>query len=359
MTASRPEVPRYDDVVDLERYPIDDPASPGYRALVQACREQLRDTGAAQLPGFLTPAAVGEMLTLADRLARAAWASNQTHTVYFEAADASEGPDHPRALLQHSAKKAIAYDQVPPGAPIRRLYESDDLTGFIAAVLGKPVLYRSADPLDALEIAVFADGDELGWHFDNSEFSVTVMYRQAEDGGHFDYRPRLRTEHEENYAGVQKILHGGSDGVLRLPASPGTLAVFRGQHALHRVTPVSGPRPRINSVLTYGEHPGMKLNELTQKLFYGRTALPPRKRWAAVTVPTIVCSGDQSFPRAALVPVLVGAAFTSRSARAGAGLAGEATGSGSRAIRLRQNACTFPDRGGMRRPISCTTVRRG
>ena len=131
---------------------------------------------------------------------------------------------------------------------------------------------RSADPLDALEIAIFGDGDELGWHFDNSEFSVTVMYQQPEAGGHFDYYPRLRDEHDENYTGVQEILHGGSDGVVRLPASPGTLAVFRGQHALHRVTPVSGPRPRINSVLTYGEHPGMKLNELTQKLFYGRTA---------------------------------------------------------------------------------------
>jgi hypothetical protein len=32
----------------------------------------------------------------------------------------------------------------------------------------------------------------------------------------------------------------------------------------------TGPRPRVNSVPTYGEHPGMKLNELTQKLFYGR-----------------------------------------------------------------------------------------
>jgi hypothetical protein len=38
------------------------------------------------------------------------------------------------------------------------------------------------------------------------------------------------------------------------------------------VTPVGGPRPRINSVLTYGERPGMKLNELTQNLFNGRTA---------------------------------------------------------------------------------------
>ena len=25
--------------------------------------------------------------------------------------------------------------------------------------------------LDALEIAIFGDGDELGWHYDNSEFS--------------------------------------------------------------------------------------------------------------------------------------------------------------------------------------------
>ena len=267
-----PRTPGYDDVVDLNRYPIGDPASPAYQELVRAARDQLRGQGVARLAGFLTPAAVSQMLTLASQLAAQAWASDQTHTAYFEPADDSAGPDHPRALLQHSAKKAIAYDQIPAGAPIRRLYESDDLTAFIAAVLGKPVLYRSADPLDALEIAIFDDGDELGWHFDNSEFSVTMMYQQAAAGGHFDYYPRLRDEHHENYRGVRKTLHGSPDGILQLPSSPGTLAVFRGQHALHRVTPVSGPRPRINSVLTYGEHPGMKLTGLTQKLFYGRTA---------------------------------------------------------------------------------------
>ena len=139
-------------------------------------------------------------------------------------------------------------------------------------MLGKPVLYRSADPLDALEIAVFTHGGELGWHFDNSEFSVTVMYAESEAGGHFDYYPRLRGEDDENYPGVRKVLLGDQGGVIRLPSAPGTLAVFRGRHALHRVTPVSGPRPRINSVLTYGERPGMKLNRLTQELFYGRTA---------------------------------------------------------------------------------------
>jgi hypothetical protein len=117
------------------------------------------------------------------------------------------------------------------------------------------VLYRSADPLDALEIAIFGDSDELGWHFDRSEFSVTVMYQQAEAGGHFDYHPGLRNARDENYPAVQKILHGDRDGVIRLPSSPGTFVVFRGPHALHRVTPVHGPHPRINFVLTYGSAP--------------------------------------------------------------------------------------------------------
>jgi len=134
----------YDDVVDLSRYPINDPADPAYRALVQAGQDQLRDQGVAQLTGFLTLAAVGQMLTLASQLAAQAWASDQAHTVYFEPADDSAGPDHPRALLQHLAKKAIAYDQIPADAAIRRLYESDDLTAFIAAVLGKRVLYTAA-----------------------------------------------------------------------------------------------------------------------------------------------------------------------------------------------------------------------
>jgi hypothetical protein len=45
----------------------------------------------AQLDGFLTPAAVGQMLALASRLTARAWASDQAHTVYFEPADDS-GP---------------------------------------------------------------------------------------------------------------------------------------------------------------------------------------------------------------------------------------------------------------------------
>ena len=100
MTATTwPRTPGYDDVVDLNRYPIGDAASPAYQELVSACQNQLRDQGVAQLAGFLTPAAVSQMLDVASQLAAQAWASDQTHTVYFEPADDSAGPDHPRREL--------------------------------------------------------------------------------------------------------------------------------------------------------------------------------------------------------------------------------------------------------------------
>src|SRR5947208_15318009 len=103
----------YEDVVDLRRYPISEPGGAEYLTLVQSCRDQLRDRGVAQLEGFLTPAAIAATIAESGRLADRAWASDQSHTVYFETPDDSAGADHPRALLQHSAKNGIAYDLIP------------------------------------------------------------------------------------------------------------------------------------------------------------------------------------------------------------------------------------------------------
>ncbi len=262
----------YADVVDLGRYPIHELDSDRGRALVADCRAELADTGVCNLAGFITPAAVAAMAALASQLRAAAWETDRPHTIYFEPAATDVPVGHPRAHQVRSAKNGIAYDRIPAEAPLRRLYESDDLTTFIAAVLDKPILFRSADPLDALQITTFRPGQELGWHFDRSEFSVTVMYQQASSGGDFEYVPGLRSAADENYPAVEKVLQGDQSAIRILPSAPGALAFFRGEHALHRVTPIQGSTPRVNSVLTYGERPDMKLNELTQQLFYGRTA---------------------------------------------------------------------------------------
>lgn len=271
-TTSTTTGPRYADVVDLESYPIHELDGERGRRLVASCCEQLRGTGVCHLPGFIRPEAVEAMVELATELSEKAWKSDQTHTVYFEPVDESVPAEHPRARTVRSAKHGIAYDYIPADAPLRRLYESEDLTRFIAAVLDKPVLYRSADPLDALQVTTFWPGDELGWHFDRSEFSVTVMYQPAEQGGEFLYVPGLRSDDDPNYAGVQRVLDGDHSDVKVLPGAPGTLAFFHGHNAMHCVTPVEGGTPRVNTVLTYGEVPDMKLNDLTSQLFYGRTS---------------------------------------------------------------------------------------
>jgi len=266
-------VAAYAGAVDIEKYPIHELDSRRGRDLVSWCRAQLAEDGCCTLGGFLLPAAIDEMVRISGELDGKAWVTDRPHNIYFTPPAQDVPPDDPRAHLERSAKHGIAYDYIPATAPVRRLYESPELTRFVAAALGKDVLYRSADPLDAFQITRFYPGEELGWHFDNSEFSVTIMYQMPEAGGEFEYVPALRSDADSNYAGIEEVLQGRARASVKLQESaPGTFALFHGHHALHRVTMVRGSRPRINSVLTYGDRPGMKLSPLTSELFYGRVS---------------------------------------------------------------------------------------
>ena len=257
------------DLVDLDRYPIHELDSP----LVAECRRALRNEGAVRLDGFLRPEAVERMLEDARALASLGYPNDATHNAYFDdELDESLPADHPRRILVRSAQKAVAMDLLPPDFAPRAVYESEEVTRFVAAVLEKDALYRSADPLDGCNVTIYEEGDELGWHFDQSEFSVTLMIQPSERGGVFEYVPMIRTPEDENYPAVRRLLLGAREGVIPFPSDAGTLAFFRGRYSIHRVTPVEGRRPRINSVLTYAREPDHRLNELAQQLYYGRTS---------------------------------------------------------------------------------------
>jgi hypothetical protein len=257
------------DVVDLERYPIERLDSP----LVEHCRETLRSQGALKLDGFLRADAVEQMVADARALAAQGYPNDARHNAYFDdEIDESLPDDHPRRILVRSAQKAVAMDLLPPDFAPRLLYESEEILRFVAAVLEKDDLYRSADPLDGCNMTVYEAGDELGWHFDQSEFSVTMMIRRAERGGDFEYAPMIREPGDEHYLEVREVLLHESLRVVQLVSEPGTLAFFRGRYSLHRVPPVEGPTPRMNSVLTYSVEPGHALSAMAQQLYYGRTA---------------------------------------------------------------------------------------
>ena len=96
------------------------------------------------------------------------------------------------------------------------------------------------------------------------------MLQAPESGGSFEYVPRIRGRADEK-AIVAKVLDGDRRHVLELPFTAGTLLIFGGRQTLHRVTRVSGTRPRLVPVLTYAERPGLKNSEAVRKLFWGRT----------------------------------------------------------------------------------------
>ena len=164
------------DLVDLDRYPVNELESAEARALVERCRDELRADGAVKLEGFLRPEAVELLVAQANKAAQHGYPNDEQHNCYFDDdIDDSLPADHPRRILVRSAQKAVAMDLLPPEFGARRLYDSGTTTRFVAAALEKDALHPSADPLDGCNMTVYEQGDELGWHFDQSELSVTLM----------------------------------------------------------------------------------------------------------------------------------------------------------------------------------------
>jgi hypothetical protein len=259
-----------ENLIDLERYPLDDLAGDAARALIAACRSDLADRGSISLEGFLRPAAlaacVGEVTPL---MATASFHHRQTHNVYFtkEAPDLPAG--HEALASLKTSNHTLTCDQLD-GSVIRRVYEWDPLRAFLAEVLEKKALYHMADPLARLNVMGYGAGEGIGWHFDRARSTVTLLLQAPEAGGIFEYRRDLRAEGDPNYDGVARLLAGDDGEVRTLPLQPGTLNVFAGHDAAHRVTPIEGARQRLIAILSFMDQPGVMFTPEDRVQFYGR-----------------------------------------------------------------------------------------
>ncbi|HEX2484206.1 MAG TPA: hypothetical protein VHQ66_02825 [Myxococcota bacterium] len=262
-------------LIDRARYPVDRLESAAGRALVAGCREQLARDGACELPDFLSAEVTAAMAREAAALAGEAHRSAGKATPYLELPAPDWPAEHPRRSFNPFSLGAVPYDRIPPASALRRLYEWDGLTAFIAACLGKERLVRYADPLGALNVAVMEDGDELEWHFDQTDFVVSLALQSCETGGDFLYAPRIRSGEDEHYDDVARLLAGDATAVRRLPMRPGTLLLFEGRYSIHCVSPVRGATPRLVALLAYDTKPGTCASPLLQQARYGRVVRPP------------------------------------------------------------------------------------
>lgn len=265
-----PEVGLIDDIVDTERYPIDDPTSPQWRHVVEAVRRELDDDGCATLQGFLRPDAVAIAREQIAAVAQHAMIRRWEASVHASGDAESElGADDPRRVRYTNLLGHVTRDQIPPDSVVTRLYVSPIFKKFVAACVGQERLFEYADPLAGLIATIIPPGGEKSWHYDTNEYVVTVMTQRSDRGGDFEYHPELRRPHDENLDGLRDALEGRRSPKVK-SLNEGDLQLFLGRYSLHRVTPVTGDRERHVAVLSYAQRPGVIAPLDRTRAVYGR-----------------------------------------------------------------------------------------
>ncbi|NKB77501.1 MAG: hypothetical protein GKR96_10785 [Gammaproteobacteria bacterium] len=184
-------------LVNLQRYPIDTLGSASGIAFAKQCKRDYERTGLCILPSFIQADALETLVTEANKASKHAYFCKNTHNAYLSdmGSTAAEGSIERRH--EQTFVGSVPYDRIEGNSLLKALYLWDPLKDFIGQVLGKTSLYRFADPLGACSINVFADGGEHGWHFDESEFTVTLMLQPPSIGGSFEYAPFVRNRPDD------------------------------------------------------------------------------------------------------------------------------------------------------------------
>jgi hypothetical protein len=257
-------------LLNVTSYPLDRLDSPEGQALVARCRADLAATGMFNLPGLVRPAALAAAVAeLTPLLANGAFRHARKHDIWFGAPQPGLPADHPARRQVETSNRTVTGDRTL-GTIIRRIYDWPPLAAFLAAAMDKPVLFPMADPLACLNVMGYGEGEELNWHFDRSQFTVTLLLQNPEAGGEFEYRRNLRSAEDPNYDGVARSLAGQDRDVRSVKLTAGTLNVFAGRNTAHRAAPSRGLRDRIIAVMSFVEQPGVMFSAQERIGFYGR-----------------------------------------------------------------------------------------
>ena len=259
-----------DKLVNLQSYPLHQLDSAAGQKLVAQCIDDLERKGMFTLKGFMRREVIDEILPgLLKKLERESFTHARQHNIYFDN-DIDDIPaDHPALRRVETINHTLCGDQI--AEPLRQVYEWPALAAFLAQVMHKPNLYPMDDPLACANVMGYYEGEGLNWHFDRSEFTTTLLLQAPRKGGDFQYRQALRSDRDQNYDGIARLLRGEDSEVSTLQLAAGDLNVFKGVNTAHRVTPPVGDLARVVTVFTYYETPGRMFSDEENLGFYGRT----------------------------------------------------------------------------------------
>ncbi|MEM7169808.1 MAG: hypothetical protein AAF530_06535 [Pseudomonadota bacterium] len=165
-------------------------------------------------------------------------------------------PGDPRRIRLVSSYAQLRNYQISTECLLRQLYMWEPLGGFVRDIFGVQALYRSQCPHLALSLKIEEEGDIDNWHYDSNDGVISILLRNADEGGDFEYAPYVRSEEDERYDRVAQVLADPETHAIRRHAGPGDFTLFNGRLSLHRITPV-GPTttPRVVALLCWDQSP--------------------------------------------------------------------------------------------------------
>jgi hypothetical protein len=255
------------EIVDTSRYPIEQPGTAAYDEIVAHCKSKLQHNGLCLLPDFIRTEAQTEIQNEAHSL------SPQAHRTEHWRATPNGVDDSDESRLPVSTRAAIgsiAYDRLSPASALRALYQSQAFTDFLNNVFDGETLYPTADPLIGCMLTVLKAGDELGWHYDPNDMVVSLSIQVAQNGGEFEFAPRIRKPADHARVNEQAVLEGHYSGTISETLGAGTLSFFNGHRSLHRVAPVGDGNARIIALFNYSNTPAYTFSDDIRMKFFGR-----------------------------------------------------------------------------------------
>ncbi len=259
-------------LLNLDRYPLDQPDTKTWMELVEKCRADLESDGMFNLHGLLREGiAERAAAEVAPVMEKSSFTHMREHNIYFLPEIPELTSDHPALVKNQTTNHTVCADQIP-NSVVMQIYRWQPFIKFLAATMNKDKLYTMDDPLACANVMSYRNGEALNWHFDRSEFTTTLLLQSPSGGGAFEYRSDLRSNDDPNYDGVAKMLSGQDDQIRILEVEPGTLNVFKGKNTAHRVTPVEGDKDRMIAVFSYYEKPGVVFSDSERMGFYGRVS---------------------------------------------------------------------------------------
>ena len=252
-------------IVDFSNHPIDD------SQYIYKCNSYIKKNSILVLENFLLNSSLNKILNEAKLLEKEAFYCQQKHTILLKKQSSDYDQDDPLNILMTSDKGCVPHDLIEKNSDLNILYQSDIFKNFIIKVLDLEKIYPYVDKLSSVNLNYYQKGQQLGWHFDNASFAITLMIQSAPQGGGFEYISEGRDSNKDfiDKDIISKII-SGSEKPNKLNANDGTLILFYGRNYLHRVTPVESEIPRILVTLNYNEENNVELSENARLTFFGR-----------------------------------------------------------------------------------------